>query len=127
MTGIYFATIEIHRPKTVAGTNDAIGLVGYSGTESSTDPADPQGETILFTGLPASIQAGTTGRKKQSALPQDAVFSPTWFIFVPAAFLAYGAVNDRDIVVDDIGYRYEVAQNYWNLLGYKLVCIREEA
>jgi len=38
-----------------------------------------------------------------------------------------GAVRDRDILVDDEGYRYEVGHAYWNILGMKLQCIRLEA
>lgn len=124
MPGIYPRLIEVHRAKTVA---PAIGLTGYSGAESSTDPADAQGETVLFTAIPASIQASQSGRKKDSSLPQDAVFAPTWKIWIPYASLAKGSVRDRDIIVDDELYRYEVAQAYWNILGYQLVCIRMEA
>lgn len=124
MPGIYPRLIEVHRAKTVA---PAIGLTGYSGAESSIDTADVQGETVLFTAIPASIQASQTGRKKDSSLPQDAVFAPTWKIWIPYASLAKGTVRDRDIIVDDELYRYEVAQAYWNILGYQLVCIRMEA
>jgi hypothetical protein len=124
---IYPRTIAVHRAKTVAGTTDAVGLTGYSGAESTTDPANPQGEVVLATGIPASIQIGQAGRKKDSALPQDIVFAPTWKIFVPLSALAKGVVRDRDIVVDDEGYRYEVAQAYWNILGYQLISIRLEA
>lgn len=124
---LYNRLIEIRRVKTVAGTSDAIGGVGYSGEEASTAPGNPQGETVLFSGLPASIQAGPPGRKKDSALPQDIYYSPSWTIFVPAPALAKGSVRDRDIIVDDESYRYEVGQDYWNILGYKLVCIRLEA
>jgi hypothetical protein len=125
MSLIYTSVIDVHRVKTVAGTNDAIGLTGYSGAEQS--PTSAQGETVLFTDIPASIQSGTTGRKKDSSLPQDAVFAPTWFIFTPANAIAKGGVRDRDIIIDDDGYRYEVAQSQWDILGYKLSCIRLEA
>ena len=124
---LYPNTIEVRRAKTVAGSSDAIGGVGYSGTDVTTNPADAQGETVLYTRVPASIQAAATGRKRDSALPQDAVSNPTWDIYVPATGLPEGAVRDRDIIVDDKQYRYEVGQAYWNLLGYKLMCIRLEA
>lgn len=125
---IYVRRIEVHRLKTVAGATDAvIGLTGYSGAEQSTDPGNPQGETVLFTGIPASIQATAAGRKKDGTLATDAVFSPTWNIFIPKAALALGSIRDRDILVDDEGYRYEVGQAYWNILGIKAVCIRLEA
>lgn len=96
-------------------------------TESTTG-TDAQGVTVLFTGIACSIQAKQSGRKKDSALPQDAVFAPTWvIIFPPGSSPAKGTIRDRDIIVDDEGYRYEVAQAYWNLLGYQLICIRLEA
>jgi hypothetical protein len=125
---IYPRTIEIRRNETNAGPSDAvIGLAGYSGTEATTSPTNPADEAVLFTGIPASIQAGQTGRKKDSALPQDVVFAPTWHIFTPLSALPKGSVRDRDIIVDDEGYRYEVGQAYWNRLGGKWICIRMEA
>jgi hypothetical protein len=117
---IYPRIIEVHRSRTVAGATDTvIGLTGYSGAEASTSLSDPAGEVVLLTGVPASIQAGPTGRKKDSALPQDVVFMPTWLIFTAQSALAKGMVRDRDIIVDDESYRYEVGQAYWNRLGYK--------
>jgi hypothetical protein len=125
---LYPRIIEVHRVKSVAGATDTvIGLTGYSGAEASTDPSDPAGEAVLFTDIPASIQAGSTGRKKDSALPQDVVFMPTWIIYIPLSALAKGSVRDRDIIVDDEAYKYEVGQAYWNILGHKLICIRLEA
>ena len=44
---IYPRIIAVHRLKTVAGNNDAIGLTGYSGAEQFT--ASPAGEAVLFT------------------------------------------------------------------------------
>jgi hypothetical protein len=127
-TRLYPRLIEVHRLRTVAGATDTvIGLTGYSGAEASTVVSDPAGEAVLFTKIPASIQAGATGRKKDSALPQDVIFMPTWFIFTPQSALAKGTVRDRDIIVDDEGYRYEVGQAYWNRLGHRLICIRLEA
>ncbi|WP_439398704.1 hypothetical protein ACRQ5Q_15125 [Bradyrhizobium sp. PMVTL-01] len=127
---LYPRKVEIHRLRTVAGPGtsptDVIGLTGYSGAEASTDPADPQGEAILYKDIPANIQAAATGRKRDSALPQDAVSNPTWDIFLPLTAAPRGAIRDRDIVVDDEDYRYEVGQAYWNILGWKLMCIRLE-
>ncbi|WP_315792240.1 MULTISPECIES: hypothetical protein [unclassified Bradyrhizobium] len=127
MSMLYPRLIAVHRARTVAGANDAVGNVGYSGMGQSSDPANPIGEDVLFTKIPANIQAEQTGRKKDSALPSDPVFAPTWAIYVPKRKLKLGDVRDRDIIVDDLGYRYQVGQDYWNLLGYKLVCIRLEA
>jgi len=127
---LYCRTIEVHRNKTVAGATDTvIGLTGYSGSEASTSTSDPAGEVVLFTGVPASIQAKRFGQKNVNAggLPQDIVWLPAWDIFIPASSLAKDTVRDRDIIVDDENYRYEVGQAYWNRLGMKLVCVRLEA
>ena len=125
---LYPRRVEIHRLKTVAGASSSnIGLVGYSGAEQSTSPSDPSGETVLYTAIPANIQAGPGGRKRDSSLPQDAVYNPSWFIYIPISALAKGSVRDRDIILDDEQYRYEVGQAYSNILGWKLVTIRLEA
>lgn len=125
---IYPRIIEVHRVRTNAGPADTtIGLAGYSGAEASIALADPQGEVVLQTGIKASIQASRTGLKKDSGLPQDVVFMPSWNIFTPKDAIAKGVVRDRDVIIDDEGYRYEVAQAYWNVLGLKLICIRVEA
>jgi hypothetical protein len=125
ISALYPRLIEVRRVKSVAGATDAVGLTGYSGAEQSTSSA--AGETILYSAIPASIQAGATGRKKDNALPQDVVYAPTWWIFIPKISLPRAGVRDRDIIVDDEFYRYEVGQAYWNILGYKLICIRLEA
>jgi hypothetical protein len=125
---VYPRIIQVERLQTNAGAADTvIGLTGYSGATATPAPTDPNSPIVLATGIPASIQAGPTGRKKDSALPQDVVFMPTWLIYVPLAALAKGTVRDRDIIVDDEGYRYEVGQAYWNRLGWKIICIRLEA
>jgi hypothetical protein len=125
---VYPRTIEIHRVGTNAGAADTvIGLAGYSGAEATTSPTNPADEAVLFTGIPASIQAKRYGTKNAGGMPQDAVYLPSWDIFIPLSALAKGSVRDRDMVVDDEGYRYEVGQAYWNRLGYRLICIRMEA
>jgi hypothetical protein len=127
---LYPRCVAIHRVKTIAGTAGSgrtFGLTGYSGAEASTNPSDPNGEEILFTGIIASIQAAATGRKRDSTLPQDAVSNPSWTIYIPVSVLPKGSVRDRDIIVDDEQYRYEVGQAYWNVLGHKLITIRLEA
>ncbi|SHG91561.1 hypothetical protein [Bradyrhizobium erythrophlei] len=125
---LYPRRIEIHRLKTVAGaSDDVIGLTGYSGAEASTSASDPNGETVLFTNIPANIQSGPGGRKRDSSLPQDAVTNPSWIIYIPITALPAGAIRDRDIIVDDRQYRYEVGQDYCNILGWKITCLRLEA
>jgi hypothetical protein len=124
---LYPRTIAVHRAKTIAAASPRIGLQDYSGMTSTPDASDPQqGETVVFTGIAASIQATQQGRKKDSSLPTDAVWSPTWVIYISKRAVPKGSIRDRDIIVDDESYRYEVGQAYWNLLGWKLTCIRLE-
>jgi hypothetical protein len=124
---LYFRTVAVHRMKTVAaGPSDNIGSVGYSGAEQGT--VSVEGETILFIGLPATIQLGAVGRTTKSGeLPADAVSKPIWNILIPATAISIYSIRDRDIIIDDEGYRYEVAANYWTAAGYQLSTVREEA
>lgn len=125
MAGIYNRTISILRVNLEAGQqNAAVGVQPYSGVVFTPIAGNT---TTLFTGVPASIQAGVMGRKRDSTLPQDVSAAPTWFIYIPVYALAQYSVRDRDYVVDDEGYRYEVAQNWYDVLGYRLSCVREEA
>lgn len=120
MSGMYPRTVSITRP--LAQDSNAGGNVGYLGQNRLS-------ETTIFTGLPASIQAPSIGSRRVGgdSLPADAPGPIRWNVFVPKANLAKGSVQDRDIVIDDEGLRYQVAAAYWNLLGYKLQTIRLEA
>jgi hypothetical protein len=129
MSVFYPRTIEIHRSKTNAvssGGAQQVGLTGYSGREQSTAPSDAEGETVLFSGIPAAIDAKSPGRTRGTFLPADITEKGTWIITIPAASLPQYSVRDRDIIVDDEGYRYGVGQNYWTVTGYQLACIRLE-
>lgn len=123
---LYPRTIEIRRARTVAAQpdSDTIGLTGYSGSEVGLSPANPQGEILIAKGVAASIQAGTAGGKAMRSLPQDVTASPQWNIYIPLAALPKGIVRDRDYIVDDEQYRYQVASSYWNILGWRLICVR---
>jgi hypothetical protein len=124
---LYPRTIAVHRSKTNAVNSSGtpqIGLVGYSGRDGTTSSSDPEGETVLFTGIPASIQARSQGRSGHYLLPSDTSSNPQWRIYVPS--LPQYSIRDRDIIVDDEGYRYDVVQNYFTGLGYQLSCIRLE-
>jgi hypothetical protein len=111
----------------VQAGNQEVGLLGYSGAEQSNSPSDVNGEHILFTNICCSIQAQQTGRTKDGLLPTDVTSKPMWLIIIPQSALPQYSVRDRDIVIDDEGYRYGVASNYWTPLGYNLSCVRMEA
>jgi hypothetical protein len=129
MSFLYSRTISIRRLKTEAVQNQIqqVGLLGYSGAEQSDSPSDASGEQILFNNIPCSIQAEQSGRTKDGYLPTDVTQKPTWLIIIPRSALPQYSVRDRDIVVDDEGYRYGVASNWFTPLGYNLTCVRMEA
>lgn len=122
----YPRTVSIHRQRTVAGNTDTIGAEGYSGAEQG--QATPEGEDIMFSGLIASIQLGAAGRTSTNiGLPGDAVSKPVWKVFIPSGVVRLYSIRDRDIILDDEGYRYEVSANYWTDAGYELSTVRLEA
>jgi hypothetical protein len=127
---LYPRTVSINRQRTTSGaSSNNIGLQGYSGAEQNTDPSDLQGEVVLYSGLAASIQATSTGRKVDGALPADAVVKPSWYIFLASTMSSppINAIRDRDLVYDDAGYRYEVGQAEFNVTSWRLSVIRLEA
>jgi hypothetical protein len=126
MSFLWPRVISIHRSRTVAAETPSIGETGYSGREDNTSPSDPEGERVLFTGVCAQIVAKRAGQLR-TALVTDVTANPQWMITTPASALPQYSVRDRDIVIDDEGYRYQVSQNYWTPLGYELACVRLEA
>lgn len=116
MSFIYPRTITITRP----GAQPA--AVGDQGEAPS---ADPSLETPLASGLPASIQARNAGGKNSVGLPADGA-NQTWRVMIPKSAAGLGTIQNRDIVTDDLGNRYQVVADYWNSLGYNLITQRLE-
>jgi hypothetical protein len=108
--GIYPRTVFVSRPNPAS---PAVGAQGYSALQSA-------GETVLYTGIPASIQLTRKAGKPDPMVPADPGSLPGWRIFVPGYALSLGQVTENDIVTDDLGKRYQVIGAYWNLLGYAL-------
>ena len=104
-----------------------VGGIGYAGAEQTTNVADVDGEIILYKNIPCAIQAEQSGRTKDGYLPTDATLKPLWLIIIPVSALPQYSVRDRDLVLDDEGYRYIVDQNFFSILGYNLSAVRLEA
>jgi hypothetical protein len=109
MSFIYPRTITISRPFNTSG----VGALPYQGL-------DPSDETVIATGIIASIQKESSV-SLQSGLPGDVASGSEWAIFF---VLPNGTLLDRDIITDDLGERYQVMAAYWNSLGYKAICER---
>jgi len=127
MSFLYPRTVDIHRSETVAGGSPNIGLLGYSGMAQGVG-SGTLGETVIATGVPCSIQAKGMGRVKgQGLLPGDAPGPGQWAIYMPVTAVPKKTIQDRDILIDDEGVRYQISMAAWAPLGYQLIGIRLEA
>lgn len=116
MSFIYPRVISILRPAAQTG----FGALPPSG-------AGLAAETAIASGLPASIQQKSTGARPDAGVPADATNRSFWRVLIPLGALALGSVQRGDIVVDDLGQRYQVTAPYWNSLGHNLLVERLEA
>lgn len=112
MSFIYPRTVTVLRSNAQTG----VGALAYGGVT-------PAAETVELYKFKASIQFKQERTQQPAGLPADPNGALTgWAIFVPRA--KRGQINDNDILVDDLGERYQVVANYWNSLGYRLTCNR---
>ena len=125
MSFLYPRTIAVHRTVTNDPTGTAKGAVGYAGRVQSPDSAGAGGESVILSGVPATIQSRGVGRVAHGLLAGNITSHPQWRILTRP--IANHTIRDEDIIVDDEGYRYQVAQNYWTPMGYRLDCVRLEA
>lgn len=105
---LYPRTIAIRRPRAQTG----VGLASYGGQVVAN-------ETVVATGIRCSIQERREGVSNTAGLPGDAQ-QPSWYVFIPKSAAAFGLIHERDIVVDDLGTRYQVVAPYVDSLGYRL-------
>lgn len=111
---LYPRTIAVHRPAAQSGG----GKLPYGGQVRAS-------ETTVTTNVPASIQERKEGGNNQTRLPGDAKV-PTHHVFIARGKLANGTVKTGDIIIDDLGIRYQVQAPYWDSLGYRLSVITLE-
>jgi hypothetical protein len=112
---LYPRTVQISRPN----SDNAAGVQPYAGVVETN-------ETVIATGLPASIQATMAGAKNPSGVPAAGA-KTNWYVFIPAFACARGTVLQDDVVTDDLGERYQVASNFWDSLGYRLTVEKMQA
>lgn len=115
MSAIYNRTITVRRAAAQTGE----GKLGYGGKTQA-------GEANVQTGIPASIQLRREGQRNQTGLPGDGA-RPSWDVFTPRGMLAAGGVHDLDVIVDDLGRRFQVLGDYSDSMGGKYRVERLEA
>jgi hypothetical protein len=122
---LYVRTVAIHRPR--PPTPVEVGQISYQGLQQTTAAGD-SGEDIIQTGVACAIQCFGLGKAGGPGITKSDSPGPVqWRIFFSPSALSKGALRDRDILIDDEGYRYDVGAAYWNVLGYRADCIRLEA
>lgn len=128
LNGVMFDRfVDVHRTIPQEAQFKEIGNVGYSGMESTTTPGvGVEGEQVLYVGVPATIVPKAPGRGK-GPLPADVVYKPVWTISIPGNAVPQHAIRDRDLIIDDEGYRYSVGAAGWSPMAWSLDCIRLEA
>lgn len=108
----YPRTVTISRPN----VNDTPGDRGYSGVTK----AD---ETLILSGLSASIQLSRNSGKPDGGTPSDAYNRASFDINIPASDVAadaIGTIKENDIATDDLGKRYQISAADWTPQGYNL-------
>lgn len=114
---IYPRTISITRPGAQSST--AVGPQGQA-------PSSQRSlETSVASGIQASIQA-KSGGNSPVGLPADGK-QAFWRVLTPKKALTAGQVQDRDIIVDDLGRRFQVLADYTNSMGANFLVQRIEA
>jgi hypothetical protein len=115
MNWLYPRTIAVHRPANadVTGGAPSVRKLPYSGVTAAA-------ETVVLTGVPAAIQFITPAGSRNNKLPADTNAPGGWKILLPRSAAALGAIQNRDIIVDDQGQRYQAEDAYWTPLGYQL-------
>jgi len=111
MSFLYPRTISVYRNAASASA----GLQPYS---------DAIAPTLVASGIPATIDLKKESGVQPAGLPGDTARRTYWNINFPGAL---GLVLDRDIIVDDLGQRYQVTGAYWTMLGYQVLAERLES
>ncbi len=106
MSFLYPRTISIYRSSNPSGA----GLQPYN---------DPNQLQVVAAGIPAAIQAKKELSTPPAGLPGDVRRRTYWNVEFRATM---GAVRNTDVIVDDLGLRYQVTTAYWTPLGYNCLC-----
>ena len=117
MSFLYPRVVGIKRPNGSPAATAPAGDGGYNADRGDARPGD---ETTIATGLPASIQLDRQGQRNAEGLPTDARYQPIYKVFIPKSAAALGTIQSGDVVVSEIGERFQVFAPYWDSLGYRL-------
>jgi hypothetical protein len=106
---LFDRTVAIHRP--IKPT--AVGAITYGGLLETQ-------ETVLFSGIPASIQTNRQRDRPIGNLPGDVLIRAIWNVYLPLGYANAGQIVERDVVVDDLGRRLQIFAAWAHILGWTL-------
>lgn len=109
-------------PRTISVYRDSEPTTG--GLKSYNQPNQ---QTLIASGIAASIQLKKEAGSMPTHLPADTSRRTYWNIMIPVSAATLGTIRNNDTIVDDIGVRYQVTAAYWNSLGYSLLAELMEA
>jgi hypothetical protein len=108
---VYPRVVTITRPAVNAAGSTGFGLGPYQGVVASS-------ETTIVASTPAAIQVNSSAKGIAAKLPADALHSVEYLILVPQV-TTLGTIEERDMVTDELGNRYQIFAAYWTVLGYQ--------
>lgn len=109
------ATVSVLRPiSNAAAASPSVGLIGYGGVLPDIAAIGQDGESLLATGVPAAIGPTRSGTRPGGLLPADAAGPNAYVVYLP---LPKGWLRDRDIIIDELGHRYQVSVADWTYVG----------
>ena len=114
-------------PRTIMVLRLPGDITATPGFQDAYQAPDPRTEVTIFTGIPASVQFKSFARATGAELPADTQNRTNWDIYLRAGTAPKGSILERDIIVDDLGNRYQVTAAYAHPMGHKLRCERLEA
>lgn len=114
MSFLFPNAITVLRPNAAT----SVGVLSYAGLSSND-------ETIIEGNIPARIQFDRHGRAPSPGLPGDSQYQPLYKVMFQG--ITEGTVQSRDIVVDELGNRYQISAVYWNPLITDCRCQKLEA
>lgn len=113
MSFFYEYTVLLYRYR----TDTPAGEGGYSGSGQSSDL------NLIASGLQASVQKYRVGRSTPANLPGDAG-APAYNVVMPFSSVpTLGMIMERDILVDQLGRRFQVFAVEWSVLGFSAQCL----
>ena len=116
MDCIFDRIITVSRPVSQTGA----GQQPYGGNARAS-------ETVIISGIPASIEQRRTGQRNDPNLPLDGSRA-TWRIYIDEGVVPdSSAIQDRDFITDDLGRRFQVVAGNPDFMGWTIHVERMEA